>query len=138
MRLIAGNALRRVNMDILTGVNAEDYSEVAKKEHLEPIEVELRKLEDQVFEVHKEFLYMREREAAMRDTNGELAAKHAAGVPLLTLLLGSQSQPTPASCGTPSSASSGCCRSPGGRCTTSAASSARTRLPRTKHAPAFT
>ena len=59
----------RVMLDFKHGVEAKDYSEVAKKEHLAPVEQELRKMEDTVDEIHKEMLYIREREAAMRNTN---------------------------------------------------------------------
>lgn len=54
-----------------TGVEAKDYSEVAKREHLKPVEIELRKMEDAVAEIHAEMLSMRDREHKMRDTNEE-------------------------------------------------------------------
>lgn len=47
---------------------------MAKKEHLKPLELELRKLEDKAEEIYKEMSYQREREEQMRDTNGELLA----------------------------------------------------------------
>lgn len=59
----------RVLLDFKHGVEAKDYTEVAKREHLMPVEKELRKMEDTVDEIHREMLYMREREAAMRNTN---------------------------------------------------------------------
>lgn len=59
----------RVMLDFKHGVEAKDYTEVAKREHLMPVEKELRKMEDTVDEIHREMLYMREREAAMRNTN---------------------------------------------------------------------
>ena len=59
----------RVGLEIKVGVAAKDYSEVAKKEHLEPLQVELRRLEDAAKEIHEEQLYMRQREEEMRDTN---------------------------------------------------------------------
>ncbi len=59
----------RVGLEINVGVAAKDYSEVAKKEHLEPLQVELRRLEDAAKEIHEEQLYMRQREEEMRDTN---------------------------------------------------------------------
>lgn len=59
----------RTMLDFKHGVEAKDYSEVAKREHLMPVEKELRKMEDTVDEIHREMLYMREREAAMRNTN---------------------------------------------------------------------
>jgi hypothetical protein len=36
--------------------------DLAKKEHLKPLELELRKLEDKIEAVHKEMLYARTRE----------------------------------------------------------------------------
>ncbi|ETW07128.1 hypothetical protein H310_01760 [Aphanomyces invadans] len=65
----------RVSLDFKHGVEAKDYSEIAKREHLMPVEKELRKLEDTVDEIHREMLYMREREAAMRDTNESTNAR---------------------------------------------------------------
>ena len=59
----------RIAFDIKVGVAAKDYSEVAKKEHLEPLQVELKRLEDSAREIHEEQLYMRRREEEMRDTN---------------------------------------------------------------------
>jgi p24 family protein delta-1 len=59
----------RIMLDFKHGVEAKDYTEVAKREHLMPVERELRKMEDAVDEIHREMLYMREREAAMRSTN---------------------------------------------------------------------
>nr|CCA15078.1 conserved hypothetical protein [Albugo laibachii Nc14] len=59
----------RIMLDLRYGVEARDYTEVARREHLMPVEKELRKLEDLVDEIHKGMLYMRERESLMRDTN---------------------------------------------------------------------
>jgi hypothetical protein len=67
--LSANDAPVRVMLDFKHGVEAKDYAEVAKREHLMPVEKELRKMEDTVDEIHREMLYMREREAAMRNTN---------------------------------------------------------------------
>lgn len=39
---------------------------------LKPLEVELQKLEDLSESIVKDFAYMRQREAEMRDTNGNL------------------------------------------------------------------
>ena len=65
-----GMSQKQVKLDLKTGVHAKDYSSVAKKENLKPIEVELRRLEDQVQEVHTDMSYLREREEQMRNTNG--------------------------------------------------------------------
>jgi p24 family protein delta-1 len=59
----------RIEFTLKVGVAAKDYSEVARKEHLEPLQVELKRLEDAAKEIHTEQLYMRRREEEMRDTN---------------------------------------------------------------------
>jgi hypothetical protein len=61
---------RRISLDIKTGVDAKDYTEVAKAEQLKPLELELRKMQDTVNSVLVEMMYFRAREEAMRDTNG--------------------------------------------------------------------
>jgi len=61
---------RRVELEIKTGVDAKDYSEVAKAEQLKPLELELRKMQDSVNAILVEMLYMRGREETMRNTNG--------------------------------------------------------------------
>jgi hypothetical protein len=48
----------------------KDYSDIAKKENLKPIEVELRKIEDAVEQLKGDFAYMKNREARHRNTNG--------------------------------------------------------------------
>jgi hypothetical protein len=50
-----------------------DYSKIAKAEKLEPLELELRKLEKVVQEIWDEMEYLKRREAKMRDTNGKVA-----------------------------------------------------------------
>ncbi|RHY23372.1 hypothetical protein DYB32_009218 [Aphanomyces invadans] len=62
-------AIAQISFEFKHGVEAIDYSDVAKREHLMPVEKELRKLEDTVTEIHREMLYVREREASMRNTN---------------------------------------------------------------------
>jgi hypothetical protein len=47
-----------------------NYDELAKKDHLKPVEVELKKIEDLVNQIREDFSYMKDREAAHRDTNG--------------------------------------------------------------------
>ncbi|CAI5736093.1 unnamed protein product [Hyaloperonospora brassicae] len=65
----------RVLLELKHGVEAKDYSEVAKREHLMPVEKELRKMEDTVEEIHREMLYLQAREAAMRNTNESTNAR---------------------------------------------------------------
>ena len=56
-----------LKMDI--GQSSSDYEKVAKKEHLGSLGLELRKLNDRVKSILKEQHYMRENEAAFRDTS---------------------------------------------------------------------
>jgi hypothetical protein len=65
-----GLTQKQIKVDLKTGVHAKDYSSVAKKDHLKPIEVELRRLEDIVQSVHEDMNYLRSREEEMRNTNG--------------------------------------------------------------------
>lgn len=48
---------------------AIDYDEVAKKEHLSTLEVEVRKLNDKMRDVMKQQAYQRDREKAFRNTS---------------------------------------------------------------------
>ncbi|EFC48995.1 predicted protein [Naegleria gruberi] len=59
---------RRITFDILTGTDTFDYEQLARKEHLKPIEVNLRMMEDIVHSIYAEYVYFREREGAMRYT----------------------------------------------------------------------
>lgn len=63
------NVNRRIDFEFLAGVEAKDYADIAKKEHLKPLELELRKLEDRIAAVHSEMQYQREREETHRNTN---------------------------------------------------------------------
>jgi p24 family protein delta-1 len=65
----AGITLR---LDWKTGVSATNWDDIAKKENLDLMAVELRKLEQVVKEIHEEMLYFRNREEEMRDLNGAL------------------------------------------------------------------
>lgn len=60
---------RRVELAFSAGTDALDYEGIAKKEHLKPIELELRKLEDRVEAIAQELQYQREREEAHRNVN---------------------------------------------------------------------
>ncbi|KAL2499919.1 Transmembrane emp24 domain-containing protein p24 delta 7 [Abeliophyllum distichum] len=52
-----------------SGVAARDWSNVAKKGHIEVMELELKKLFDTVTSIHDEMFYLREREVEMQDLN---------------------------------------------------------------------
>ena len=81
-----GGALRSVDLTWAAGADAVDYSEVAKKEHLKPLELALRKLEDRVENAHKEMMYQREREERHRDTN-ESTNSRVAWFSILTIII---------------------------------------------------
>lgn len=60
---------RRISFDILTGTETFDYESLARKEHLKPVEVNLRMMEDIVKSIHNEYVYFHHREGSMRTTN---------------------------------------------------------------------
>jgi hypothetical protein len=74
----------RIDFDFFSGVGAKDYSDVATKEHLKPLELELRKLEDRVDNIHNEMMYQREREEQHRNTN-ESTNSRVVGYSFLTM-----------------------------------------------------
>jgi len=59
---------RMIKLTIQEGEKAKDYAEVARKEKLKPIELELRKMEDVVARMKEDFSQMKNREARHRDT----------------------------------------------------------------------
>jgi len=64
-----GAAKLRLDLRLDVGEMGIDYAEVAKKEHLTELEVEVRRLNDKVKDVMKEQSYQREREVAFRNTS---------------------------------------------------------------------
>jgi len=60
---------RRITLVLKTGADAIDFNELAKKEHIKPLEANLRKGEEMLKEIKSEFDYMRVREEQMRDIN---------------------------------------------------------------------
>ncbi|CAI0454106.1 unnamed protein product [Linum tenue] len=66
-----------VEFDWRSGVEARDWSNVAKKGNIEAMEIELRKLSVTVRNVHAEMYYLRDREEEMQElnlsTNSEMA-----------------------------------------------------------------
>ena len=60
---------RQVELEFSAGVDAADYTDLARKEHLKPLELQLRKMEDRVETIHREMMAQREREEAHRNTN---------------------------------------------------------------------
>ncbi|KAE8654382.1 Transmembrane emp24 domain-containing protein p24delta3 [Hibiscus syriacus] len=64
-----------VNIDWKTGIAAKDWESVARKEKIEGVELELRKLEGAVEAIHENLLYLRDREAEMRATSENTNAR---------------------------------------------------------------
>ncbi|XP_048536144.1 transmembrane emp24 domain-containing protein p24delta3-like [Triticum urartu] len=66
-----------VNLDWKTGIATKDWDAIAKKEKIEGVELELRKLEVAVQSIHQNMVYLKAREAEMREvsekTNGRVA-----------------------------------------------------------------
>ena len=62
----------RINMSVKTGVNAKDYSNIASVNDFKDIELKMRKLEDQVIDIHKKIQFLREREEELRLTNATI------------------------------------------------------------------
>jgi len=59
----------KFHLDIETGESATDYEDIAKQEHLNALEVEVRKLNDRIKDIRAEQNYQRTREAVFRDTS---------------------------------------------------------------------
>lgn len=66
---------RAINLDFKVNSDMQDYDKIATKEHLKPMEVNLRIMEDVIRSVHGEYLYYRDREVTMRDSNEHLNAR---------------------------------------------------------------
>ncbi|KAK9929351.1 hypothetical protein M0R45_026453 [Rubus argutus] len=58
-----------VNLDWKTGIGAKDWESVARKEKIEGLELELRKLEGAVEAIHENLLFLKGREAEMRSVS---------------------------------------------------------------------
>jgi hypothetical protein len=63
------NPSRHVELDIDIGADAKDWSAIQAGEKLQPVETELRRIEEMVAEVVAELDYLRIREQKLRDTN---------------------------------------------------------------------
>lgn len=66
-----------LNLDWKTGIAAKDWDTVAKKEHIEGVELELRKLEGAVEAIHENLIYLKNREAQMRVVSEKTNARVA-------------------------------------------------------------
>jgi hypothetical protein len=61
---------RFISLETSVGDKSKNYEEIAKREKLKPIEVELLKIADQADTLKNEFSYMKVREISHRDTSG--------------------------------------------------------------------
>ncbi|KAI8353308.1 emp24/gp25L/p24 family/GOLD-domain-containing protein [Choanephora cucurbitarum] len=62
---------RTIELQFSVGAEATDFQKMANAEKLNPLELELRKLETVVKEIVDEMNYLKRREARLRDTNGK-------------------------------------------------------------------
>lgn len=60
---------RRIAFDVLTGTETVDYHQIAKKEHLKPMEVNLKMMEDIIKQVYHEYKFFSDREQRFRKTS---------------------------------------------------------------------
>ncbi|XP_043712754.1 transmembrane emp24 domain-containing protein p24delta3-like [Telopea speciosissima] len=73
-----------VNLDWKIGIAARDWDSVARKEKIEGVELELRKLEGAVEAIHENLLYLKSREAEMREVS-ELTNSRVAWYSIISL-----------------------------------------------------
>ncbi|KAF9932352.1 vesicle coat component [Linnemannia zychae] len=66
---------RVVDLEFQIGSETIDYVKLAEKEKLKPMEVELRKLEDQVNDIIENMEFLQRREEKMRNTNESTNAR---------------------------------------------------------------
>ncbi|PHT54690.1 hypothetical protein CQW23_03176 [Capsicum baccatum] len=66
-----------VNIDWKTGIAAKDWESVARKEKIEGVELELRKLELAVEAIHENLIYLKSRELEMRSVSETINARVA-------------------------------------------------------------
>eukprot|EP00897_Mesotaenium_endlicherianum_P007412 jgi/Mesen1/669/ME000109S10882 len=75
-----------VDLDWKTGVAAQDWASIAKKDKLEGMSLELRKMEDAVGNIREEMMYLRNREVEMRNLN-EVTNSQVAWLSVLSLFV---------------------------------------------------
>lgn len=73
----ASGTAATVNLDWKIGIAAKDWDSVAKKEKIEGVELELRRLESIVQSIKENLEYMRIREAEMREVSEKTNARVA-------------------------------------------------------------
>lgn len=72
-----GGKVVTVGIEWKTGIAAKDWESVAKKEHVEGLELELRKLEGAVEAIRENLIYLKNREADMREVSERTNARVA-------------------------------------------------------------
>jgi hypothetical protein len=60
---------RRFVVTLRKGLEVDDHSQIARKDHVEQIERQLDKMREMAMAIKEEMIYMRGREEEMRDTN---------------------------------------------------------------------
>eukprot|EP01120_Amphizonella_sp_Union-15-10_P012271 TRINITY_DN5420_c0_g1_i1.p1 TRINITY_DN5420_c0_g1~~TRINITY_DN5420_c0_g1_i1.p1 ORF type:complete len:208 (-),score=32.53 TRINITY_DN5420_c0_g1_i1:25-648(-) len=75
---------RTVELEFMPEEPEQDYSAIAKKEKLKPLEIQIRVIEDLVKHIRLEMLHRREREERHRDVN-ESTNSRAAWLSILTM-----------------------------------------------------
>lgn len=63
------NPTRSIELDVDIGADARDWSGIQAQEKLQPVETELRRIEELVSDIVSEMEYLRTREQRLRDTN---------------------------------------------------------------------
>ncbi|OIW04492.1 hypothetical protein TanjilG_13874 [Lupinus angustifolius] len=71
-------------LDWKIGISAKDWDSVAKKEKIEGVELELRKLEASVTAIHESLFHLKDKEAKMREV-GEITNARVAWYGLVSL-----------------------------------------------------
>ncbi|KAJ8526404.1 hypothetical protein K7X08_028881 [Anisodus acutangulus] len=72
-----GSGSLSVNIEWKTGIAAKDWESVTRKEKIEGVELELRKLEGAVEAIHKNLIYLKSRESEMRSASETTNARVA-------------------------------------------------------------
>lgn len=68
-----GSSTKTLSLSLSAG--GRDYAEMAKKDNLKPLEIELKRLEDAVAQIHQEMKFLQTREQQMRATNDSTASR---------------------------------------------------------------
>jgi hypothetical protein len=66
-----------ISLDWKTGISAKDWDSVAKKDKIEGVELEIRKLEGLVDAIHQYLIYLKDKEATMREVSEKTNARVA-------------------------------------------------------------